>query len=83
VNVVQSFLLETCSVIENSNENEKGWFVAEPLFVSAIGEHLRGRDPAMRRDSSTIIRLLSTGSASRSGRIMNEGIGRYLSWIAV
>jgi len=83
MNVVQSFLQETCYAIENSNENEKGRFVTEPSFISTIGKHLMGQDPSIRRDSSTVIRLLSTGSASRSGRIMNEGIGKYLSWIAV
>ncbi|KAF8893188.1 hypothetical protein CPB84DRAFT_1321116 [Gymnopilus junonius] len=83
VNVVRSFLQETCTVIENSNENEKGWFAAEPSFVSAIGEHLKGHDPTMHRHSSIIIQILSVGSTSRSGRIMNEGIGQYLSWVAV
>lgn len=57
--------------------------MTEPSFVPAIGKYLKGNDATMRRDSSTIIQLLSMGSASRSGRIMNEGIGRYLSWVAV
>ena len=55
----------------------------EPSFVSAIGKHLKGRDVAMRRDSSTIIKFISKGSASRSGRIMDEGIGQDLSWVAL
>ncbi|KDR80999.1 hypothetical protein GALMADRAFT_222596 [Galerina marginata CBS 339.88] len=82
-NVVRAYLHETCLVIEESNEKEKGWFVAQPSFVSAIGKHLKGRDPTMRRHSSTIVGLLSSGSGSRSGKIMDEGIGRYLSWLAV
>ncbi len=83
MDVVQSFLQETCYVIENSNENEKGRFMTEPLFISTIGKLLKVQDTAIRSNSSTIIRLLSTGSASRSGRIMNEGIGKSLSWNAV
>jgi hypothetical protein len=83
MDVVESFLQETCHVIENSNENEKGRFVTEPSFISTIGKLLKVQDTAIRRNSSTIIRLLSTGSASRSGRIMNEGIGKSLSWNAV
>ena len=77
------FLQETCAIIENSNENEKDWFVAEPSFVSTIGEHLKGRDATTRRYASTIIDLLSKGSQVRSGRIMNQGIGQDLSWIAL
>lgn len=70
-------------MIENCNDNEKGWFVTEPSFVSAIGKYLKGNDTTMRRNSSAIVQLLSMGSASRSGRIMYEGIGRYLAWVAV
>ncbi|KAG6832805.1 hypothetical protein H0H92_009424 [Tricholoma furcatifolium] len=82
-NVVQTFLREVCEFINNSNDTEKGLFVSEPFFVPTVGKHLKGRDPVIRRDSSTIIQLLSKGSATRSGRIMNEGIGRYLSEIVV
>ncbi|KIJ99822.1 hypothetical protein K443DRAFT_679654 [Laccaria amethystina LaAM-08-1] len=49
-----------------------------PSFVPAIGMYLKGHDAAMRRDCSSIIQLLSMGSGSRSGSIMNEGIGEYL-----
>ena len=83
INVIQVFLQETCARIENSNGNEKDWFVAEPLFVPIIGEYLKGSDAATRRYASTIIDLLSKGSQLRSGRIMNQGIGEDLSWIAL
>lgn len=82
-NVVRAYLEVTRYTIEDCHENVKGWFVAEPLFIPAIGKYLKGRDAAMRRDCSSIIHALSTGSASRSGRIMNEGIGKFLSWVAV
>lgn len=82
-NVVRSYLEAAHHVIQNCHENQKEWFVAEPSFVPAIGKYLKGNDAAMRRDCSSIIQLLSTGSASRSGRIMNEGIGEYLSWVAM
>ena len=83
VNIIQVFLQEICHRIENSNESEKDWFVAEPSFVSIIGKHLKGSDATSRRYASNIIDLLSKGSQPRSGRIMNEGIGRDLSWIAL
>ena len=57
--------------------------MAEPSFVPAVGEYLKGHDAAMRRHCSSIIQLLSTGSPSRSARIMSEGIGKSLSWVAV
>jgi hypothetical protein len=81
-NIVYVFLRATCVEIENSNEREKNFFVTEPSFVSVIGMNLEGRDPTLRRDSSTIVELLSKGSASRSGTIMNEGIGQHLSLVA-
>ena len=77
------FLQETCARIENNYGNEKDWFVAEPSFILIIGEHLKGSDATTRRYASTIISLLSKGSQTRSGRIMNQGIGQYLSWIAL
>lgn len=77
------FLQATCEIIKDSRDREKDYFVMEPSFVSAIGRHLKGRDVAMRRDSSTIIEFISKGSASRSGRIMDEGIGQNLSWVAL
>jgi hypothetical protein len=77
------FLQETCARIEDSNGNERDWFVADPSFVSVIGEYLKGNDATTRRYASTIIDLLSKGSQPRSGRIMNQGIGRDLSWIAL
>ena len=83
INVIQVFLQETCVRIENGNETEKDWFVAEPSFVSIIGVHLKGSDATTRRYASTIIDLLSKGSQSRSGKIMNQGIGQTLSWIAL
>jgi hypothetical protein len=83
INVIQMFLEETCARIENGNGTEKDSFVAQPSFVSIIGEHLIGSDATTRRCASTIIDLLSKGSQQRSGRIMNEGIGRDLSWIAL
>jgi hypothetical protein len=76
-------LQATCASIKKSNENEKVWFVAEPSFVSIIGKHLKGSDATARRYASTIIDLLSKGSQPRSERIMNEDIGRDLSWIAL
>lgn len=36
----------------------------------------------MHCDSTTIIQLLSKGSSRCSGKIMEEGIGQYLSWVA-
>ena len=83
VDINQVFLREICSRIKNSNGNEKDRFVAQPSFVSKIGEHLRGNDATTRRHASTIIDLLSRGSESRSGRIMSEGVGWDLSWIAL
>ena len=77
------FLQETCARIEDSNGNEKDWFVSEPSFVSIIGKHLTGSDATTRRYASTIIDLLSKGSRLRSGRIMNQGIGQDLSWLAL
>ena len=81
--IIQGFLQEICDRIENSSENEKDLFVAEPSFVSIIGEHLKGSDTTACRYASTIIDLLSKGSQMRSGRIMNESIGQDLSWIAL
>ena len=83
INVIHVFLHEICARIENSNESEKNWFVTEPSFVSTIGEHLKGSDATTRRYASTIIDLLSRNSQDRSGKIMNEGIGKDLSWIAL
>ena len=82
-NVVQAFLKSTCDIIENINDTEKGRFVSEPSFISVVGEHLKGTDPTMRQNCSAIVELLSKGSPSRSGRIMKEGIGQYLSWVAL
>lgn len=83
INIIQVFLQDTCARIEASSGDEKNWFIAEPSFVSIIGEHLKGSDATTRRYASTIIDLLSKGSQSRSGRIMNQGIGKDLSWIAL
>ena len=77
------FLQEICARIEDSNGNEKDLFIAEPSFVSTIGEHLADNDGTTRHYASTIIDLLSKGSQGRSGRIMNQGIGKDLSWIAL
>ena len=83
INIIQVFLQETCARIESSNGSEKDWFVSEPSFVPTIGEHLKGGDATTRRYASTIIDLLSKGSQLRSARIMNQGIGEDLSWIAL
>ena len=84
VNIVQTFLREICVVIKKSTEDGKDQFVSEPRFVSIIGSHLaQSQNTTMHRNCSTIVQLLSKGSSSRSGRIMDEGIGRYLSWLAV
>ena len=77
------FLQETCARIENNYGNEKDLFVAEPSFVSIVGEHLKGDDATTRRYASTIIDLLSKGSKLRSAGIMSQGIGQHLSWIAL
>jgi hypothetical protein len=77
------FLKEICARIKIGNGNEKDLFVADPSFVSIIGEYLTVNDATARRYASTIIDLLSKGSQMRSGKIVNEGIGQDLSWIAL
>ncbi|RDB26380.1 hypothetical protein Hypma_006519 [Hypsizygus marmoreus] len=81
--VVRAFLEETYTAVKNATESEKEWFVTAKSFISVVGYYLRGHDVTMRRHSSAIVELLSKGSPQRSGRIMEEGIGSSLAWLAI
>lgn len=57
--------------------------MSEPSFVPTLGKSLKNRDVMLRRVSSKIVEVLSNGSPTRSGRMMEEGIGSSLAYIAV
>ena len=67
----------------DASEEEKDLLVDELPFVPALGHYLKSPDATLRRISSEIVEILSNGSAFRSGRIMEEGIGSSLAWVAV
>jgi hypothetical protein len=67
----------------DATEDEKDLLVDELQFVPALGNYLKSRDVTLRRISSEIVEVLSSNSAFRSGRIMEEGIGSSLAWVAV
>jgi hypothetical protein len=69
--------------MNNATEIEKDKLANEPQFVPVLGNYLKSRDVTLRRISSEIIKLLSHGSPSRSGRMMAEGIGKSLAWVSV
>jgi hypothetical protein len=69
-------------MVSNATEHEKDWLANEP-FVPVLGKYLRSRDVALRRISSEIVGVLSDSSPSRSGRMMEKGIGRSLAWVVV
>ena len=66
-----------------ATEEEKNLLVDEPQFVPVLGNYLKSRDVTLRRISSEIVEVLSNNSAFRSGRIMEEGMGSSLAWVAV
>jgi len=67
----------------DATEEDKDLLADELQFVPALGNYLKSRDVTLRRISSEIIEVLSNNSAFRSGRIMEEGIGSSLAWVAV
>lgn len=81
--VLRCYLQETCTSATHATEAQKEWFVSEPSFVPTLGNYLKSRDVMLRRVSSEIIEVLSNGSPTRSGRMMEEGIGSSLAYIAV
>ena len=81
--VTKAYLQEIRNNAIDASEEEKDILVDELQFVPALGNYLKSRDVALRRISSEIVEILSNGSAFRSGRIMEEGIGSSLAWVAV
>ena len=81
--VSKAYLQEIRNNAIDATEEEKDLLVDEPQFVPALGNYLKSPDVMLRRISSEIVEILSNGSAFRSGRIMEEGIGSSLAWVAV
>ena len=81
--VTKTYLQEIRNNVIDAPEGEKDLLVDELQFVPALSNYLESRDVALRRISSEIVEILSNGSAFRSGRIMEEGIGSSLAWVAV
>jgi hypothetical protein len=81
--VTKAYLQEIRNNAIDASEEVKDLLVDELQFVPALGNYLKSRDVALRRISSEIVEILSNGSAFRSGRIMEEGIGGSLAWVAV
>jgi hypothetical protein len=81
--VTKVYLQEIRNNAIDAREEEKDLLVDELQFVPALGSYLKSRDATLRRISSEIVEILSNGSAFRSGRIMEEGIGSSLAWVAV
>ena len=79
----KAYLQEIRNNAIDASEEEKNLLVDELQFVPALGNYLKSRDVVLRRISSEIVEILSNGSAFRSGRIMEEGIGSSLAWVAV
>lgn len=78
-----TYLQEVLISSQDAVEQEKDRLVDEPQFVRLLGVYLKSREVALRRISSQIVNVLSTGSPVRSGRMMMEGIGSSLAWISV
>lgn len=81
--VTKVYLQEIHNNVIDAKEDEKDLLVDELQFVPTLANYLKSRDTTLRRISSEIIEILSNGSAFRSGRIMEEGIGSSLAWVAV
>ena len=81
--VAKAYLEEIRNDVIDATEEEKDLLVDEPQFVPILGNYLKSRDITLRRISSEIVEILSNSSAFRSGRIMEEGIGSSLAWVAV
>ncbi len=79
--VTKAYLQEIRHNAIDATEEEKDLLVDQ--FVPALGNYLKSPDVMLRRISSEIVEILSNGSAFRSGRIMEEGIGSSLAWVAV
>ncbi|KAF8337678.1 armadillo-type protein [Amanita rubescens] len=80
--ILKVYLQEIRNNVIDAREEEKDLLVDELQFVPALGNYLKSRDATLRRISSEIVEILSNGSAFRSGRIMEEGIGSSLAWVA-
>ena len=81
--VTRAYLEEIRNNAIDGTEEEKNLLVDEHEFVPILGDYLKSRDGTLRRISSEIVEVLSNNSAFRSGRIMEEGIGSSLAWVAV
>lgn len=81
--VTRAYLEEIRNNVIDATEDEKDLLVDELQFVPALGNYLKSRDVTLRRISSEIVEILSNNSAFRSGRIMEEGMGSSLAWVAV
>jgi hypothetical protein len=82
-NIAKSYLQAIHDTAKNATELEKNLLADNGHFVPVLGEYLNSRNPSLRRISSEIIKILSDRSVSRAGRMMDEGIGRSLAWVAV
>jgi hypothetical protein len=67
----------------DATEHEKDLLADNSDFVPVLGDYLNSRNATLRRISSEIIEILADGSEWRAGRMMEEGIGRSLAWVAV
>jgi hypothetical protein len=80
--IAKSYLQAIRDTAKDATELEKSLLAANDHFVPVLGEYLNSRNPSLRRISSEIIQILSDRSISRAGRMMDEGIGRSLAWVA-
>jgi len=67
----------------DATKDEKDLLADNSDFVPVLGDYLNSNNPTLRRISSEIIQILAGGSEWRAGRMMEEGIGQSLAWVAV
>jgi hypothetical protein len=79
--VAVNYLEEIRKIAIEATEDEKDLLADEPEFVRVLGHYLNSRDVVLRRIASEIVEMLSNNSPSRSGRMMESGIGRSLAGV--
>jgi hypothetical protein len=82
-NIAKSYLQAIHDTAKKATELEKDLLADNGEFVPVLGDYLNSRNASLRRISSEIIQILADGSAWRAGRLMDEGIGKSLAWVAV
>jgi hypothetical protein len=83
INISATYLEQTLVALRRATDSQKDLICDDPSFAIVLALSLKSRNPKKRRISSEIIAVIAESSATRSAKLLEEGVASTLARISM